>query len=140
MSAATTGLGGDIAELLATVDKLDVPPQDKERIKQEGYKRIFSGLMAESADYVKKQIPGANMLVNASNRWAGAAEPYKLEAEYVSKLQNSYADAKNINELKVSYDGRVYNAETEFTKELQNLFWAGSKGEQRRLIQGARER
>ena len=137
MSAATTGLGGEIAELLATVDKLDVPPQDKERIKQEGYKRIFSGLMAESADYVKKQIPGANMLVNASNRWAGAAEPYKLEAEYVSKLQNAYADAKNINELKVSYDGRVYNAETEFTKELQNLFWAGSKGEQRRLYEAA---
>ena len=28
-------------------------------------------------------------------------------------------------------------AETEFTKELQNLFWAGSKGEQRRLYEAA---
>ena len=121
------------------LDKLEgepgkpLSPEDKERIKQETFKTITKGLMDESVDYLTNTISGFNMIKKG---WAQRAKAQKTEAEYVSKLQNIYAEAKGVKDMRTDID-RVYNAKTEFYGQLKDLFWAGTQPEQRRIYEAA---
>ena len=139
LAGASTGLGGDVAKMLSMVDKLEgepgkpLSPKDRERIKQQAYKNIFKGMSNESINYLEKTIPLFNAI---KKQWGQKAKPYKTEAEYVSKLQTIYADATGKRDMKLD-KGRTYNAKTEFYSQLQNLFWAGSEAEKRRIYEAS---
>tara|TARA_R100001530_G_scaffold31342_2_gene24635 strand:- start:4094 stop:5236 length:1143 start_codon:yes stop_codon:yes gene_type:complete len=139
LAAAGTGIGGDVAKMYNMLDKLEgepgkpLSPEDKERIKQETFKTITEGLMDESVDYLTNTISGFNMIKKG---WAQRAKAQRTEAEYVSKLQNIYAEAKGVKDMRTDVD-RVYNAKTEFYSQLKDLFWAGTQPEQRRIYEAA---